>query len=58
MAAIVTTIDLTVHALNADRSRLTTSVDFTGHRIGKLLVPLIVRRETAKEMPTNVATLK
>jgi hypothetical protein len=44
--------------LTADRSRLTISVDFTGHGIGKLLVPLIVRREAAKEMPTNVATLK
>jgi hypothetical protein len=25
---------------------------------GKLLVPLVVRREARKEMPTNLATLK
>jgi len=51
-------VELTVHPLTADRSRLTISVDFTGHGIGRLLVPLIVRREAAKEMPANVATLK
>ena len=42
----------------ADRSRLTIAVDFTGHGIGKVLVPLVVRREAAKEMPANLATLK
>jgi hypothetical protein len=51
-------VDLTVQPLTTDRSRLTISVDFTGHGIGKLLVPLMVRREAAKEMPTNLATLK
>ena len=51
-------VDLTVQPLTAERSRLTISVDFTGHGIGKLLVPLIVRREAAKEMPANVAALK
>ena len=34
------------------------SVDFEGRGIGKILVPLVVRREARKEMPTNVATLK
>lgn len=29
----------------ADRSQLTIGVDFTGHGIGKVLVPLVVRRE-------------
>jgi hypothetical protein len=33
-------------------------VDFTGHGIGKLLVPLVVRREARKEMPANLARLK
>jgi hypothetical protein len=28
------------------------------HVIGKILVPLMVRREARKEMPGNVATLK
>jgi Polyketide cyclase / dehydrase and lipid transport len=51
-------VDLTVESLTAHRSRLTIAVDFTGHGIGKLLVPLIVRREAAKEMPTNLAALK
>jgi hypothetical protein len=51
-------VDLTVEPLTADRSQLTISVDFTGHGIGKVLVPLVVRREAAKEMPTNLANLK
>ncbi len=51
-------VDLTVEPLTAERSRLTIAVDFTGHGIGKLLVPLVVRREAAKEMPTNLAALK
>ena len=51
-------VDLTVEPVTADRSRLTISVDFTGHGIGKVLVPLVVRREARKEMPTNLATLK
>jgi len=40
------------------RSRLTISVDFTGHGIGKILVPLVVRPEARKEMPGNMAALK
>ena len=51
-------VDLTVEPVTAQRSRLTIAVDFTGHGIGKLLVPLVVRREARKEMPTNLATLK
>jgi hypothetical protein len=37
---------------------VTISVDFTGHGIGKVLVPLVVRREARKEMPDNMAALK
>jgi hypothetical protein len=51
-------VDLTVEPLTAHRSRLTITVDFEGHSIGKLLVPLIVRPEARKEMPSNLATLK
>ena len=36
---------------DGSRSRLTIELDFTGHGIGKLLVPVIVRRQTASEMP-------
>lgn len=51
-------VDVTVEPLGARRSRLTISVDFAGHGIGKVLVPLVVRREAAREMPANVAALK
>jgi hypothetical protein len=52
------TVDVTVESVADDRSRLAISVDFNGHGIGKLLVPLVVRREARKEMPTNLASLK
>ncbi|GAA0907298.1 SRPBCC family protein [Virgisporangium aurantiacum] len=51
-------VDLRVEPITDDRSRLTISVDFTGHGIGKVLVPLFVRREATKEMPANLAALK
>ncbi len=52
------TVDLTVEPLTENRSKLTIAVDFQGHGIGKVLVPLLVRREAQKEMPTNLAKLK
>jgi carbon monoxide dehydrogenase subunit G len=52
------TVDVTVEPLTESRSRLTISVDFDGHGIGKALVPLLVRRRAEKEMPTNLTTLK
>jgi hypothetical protein len=51
-------VDLTVEPLSPGTSQLTISVDFTGHGIGRILVPLVVRREAAKEMPANLAALK
>jgi hypothetical protein len=51
-------VDVQVQPLGDARSRLTISVDFTGNGIGKLLVPLMVRREARKEMPANMAALK
>ena len=51
-------VDVVVEPLTDSRSRLTISVDFTGHGIGKILVPLMVRREARKEMPENMAALK
>lgn len=51
-------VEVTVEPLTPTRSRLTIAVDFQGRGIGKLLVPLIVRREARKEMPANLATLK
>ena len=52
------TVDVQVEPLGDTRSRLTISVDFTGNGIGKILVPLMVRREARKEMPANMAALK
>jgi uncharacterized protein YndB with AHSA1/START domain len=43
---------------DGSRSRLTIEVDFTGHGIGRLLVPLVVRRQAAAEMPDNMRRLK
>jgi uncharacterized protein YndB with AHSA1/START domain len=51
-------VDVTVEPLDVSRSRVAIAVDFTGHGIGKLLVPLIVRRQARKEMPANLARLK
>ena len=52
------TVNVLVEPLTDASSRLTISVDFTGHGIGKILVPLMVRREARKEMPENMAALK
>ena len=51
-------VNVRVTELDDSRSRLVIDVDFTGHGIGKILVPLLVRREARKEMPANVAALK
>jgi len=40
------------------RSRVTIELDFEGHGLGKLLVPLVVRRQAQREMPRNVRNLK
>ena len=47
-----------VEPLDGDRSRVTIELDFEGHGIGKLLVPLVVRRQAAAEMPPNMRRLK
>jgi uncharacterized protein YndB with AHSA1/START domain len=40
------------------RTRLTIEIDFDGHGIGTLLVPLLVRRQAAREVPRDHANLK
>jgi carbon monoxide dehydrogenase subunit G len=40
------------------RSRVTIELDFEAHGLGKLLVPLVVRRQAQKEMPRNLQNLK
>ncbi len=52
-------VAVTVESLVAgSRSRVTIELDFSGHGIGRLLVPLIVRRQAAREMPENMKRLK
>jgi uncharacterized protein YndB with AHSA1/START domain len=41
-------VDVTVEPSAAHRSRLSIAVDFEGHGIGKLLVPLVVRARHAR----------
>jgi uncharacterized protein YndB with AHSA1/START domain len=40
------------------RTRFTFNLDFEGYGLGKLLVPLFVRRQAAKELPESHANLK
>jgi len=52
-------VNVTVDPLDdGRRSRLTIEVDFEGHGIGKLLVPLGVRRQAPNQMPINLRTVK
>jgi len=41
-----------------EHSQVTIALDLEGHGLGKLLLPLIVRRQVEKEMPKNMETLK
>jgi uncharacterized protein YndB with AHSA1/START domain len=40
------------------RTRFTFELDFDGHGIGKILVPLVVRRQAEKELPQSHENLK
>ncbi len=51
-------VEVRVEAVGEGRSRVTISVDFTGHGIGALLVPLVIRRQAAREMPANMTALR
>ena len=52
-------VDMTVEPLaDNTRSRVTFAMDFEGHGMGKLLVPLIVRRQAAKRAPQSYQHLK
>ena len=52
-------VAVTVEPLEDEsHSRVTIELDFTGHGVGKLLVPLVVRRQAAGEMPENMRRLK
>ena len=43
---------------DGERSRVTIALDFEGHGIGKVLVPLVVRSQARAEMPRNLQNLK
>jgi len=52
-------VDVTVDPIeDGQASRVTINIDFQGHGIGKLLVPLAVRPQARKEMPANLKRLK
>ena len=53
------TVRYTVEPLEGNaRSRIWIELDFEGRGIGRLLVPLVVRRQARKEMPINCRKLK
>jgi uncharacterized protein YndB with AHSA1/START domain len=43
---------------DGSRSQVTIEVDFAGRGIGRLLIPLLVRRQAANEMPENMRRLR
>lgn len=51
-------VEVAVDPLTDHRSRLTITLDFEGHGIGRLLVPLVVVPEARKEMPANLERLR
>jgi uncharacterized protein YndB with AHSA1/START domain len=52
-------VDIAVDPIEDGRaSRLTINIDFHGHGIGKLVVPLAVRPQARREMPANLERLK
>jgi uncharacterized protein YndB with AHSA1/START domain len=51
-------VEVTIEPSGEGGSRLTISVDFEGHGIGKLLVPLLVRRQAERELPANMQRAK
>jgi uncharacterized protein YndB with AHSA1/START domain len=52
-------VNVTVEPLaGRTASKVTIDLDFEGHGIGKLLVPLVVKPQSRKEMKRNLARLK
>jgi uncharacterized protein YndB with AHSA1/START domain len=43
---------------DGSRSRVTISLGFEGHGIGRLLIPLIICRQARRQLPQNTARLK
>jgi hypothetical protein len=52
-------VSVTVQPLASDhRSRLTIEIDFAGHGVGRLALPVVVRPKARREMPANLQRLK
>jgi uncharacterized protein YndB with AHSA1/START domain len=52
-------VRVSVEPLNeTTRSRVKIELDFEGHGIGTLLVPLVIRRQAQKQLPGNLQNLK
>jgi hypothetical protein len=51
-------VDVTVEPRSDTSAYLTIALDFEGHGIGRLLVPIVVLRQAQREMPINLAALK
>jgi hypothetical protein len=52
-------VEVSVDPIDDGRaSRLTIGIEFQGHGIGKLLVPLAIRPQARREMPANLTRLK
>lgn len=52
-------VDVTVTPVDGSRrTRVEIGIDFTGHGIGKVLVPLVVIPQARREMPSNLEALK
>jgi len=50
---------VTIEPLDAgQRSRVTIALDFKAHGIGRLLLPLVIRRQARKQLPENQQRLK
>jgi carbon monoxide dehydrogenase subunit G len=50
---------VTIEPLDAgQRSRVTMALDFKAHGVGRLLLPLVVRRQARKQLPENQQRLK
>jgi hypothetical protein len=51
-------VDVTVEPRSEASAQLTIALEFEGHGIGRLLVPLVVQRQAQREMPANLSALK
>ncbi len=56
---VIATAKGTIEPLDrGERSRVTIALGFEGHGIGRLLVPLVLRRQARRQLPQNEQRLK